>query len=172
MNSALIVTKDSCPKGSAVTVCRQVYQVSPIPMVVSTAGGVDTAGAETKVWQLETEQCLQSMSDHTHWVMSAQNMPIPSGQMAGQYLCTGSLDGTVKVYKMGTTGFEPLHNHDVSAALGQPLDACRITAMLLTADPAGTPVLATALCGGVLVLWDVPAFTQRCIVPECGSATG
>eukprot|EP00656_Telonema_subtile_P019440 TRINITY_DN20685_c0_g1_i3.p1 TRINITY_DN20685_c0_g1~~TRINITY_DN20685_c0_g1_i3.p1 ORF type:complete len:301 (-),score=72.59 TRINITY_DN20685_c0_g1_i3:68-970(-) len=151
----------------------QVWSTGPQPMVVSCAGGgADQAGADTRLWSLES--CLQTMTDHSHWVMSATPMLLPPscGAMAGQYLCSGSLDGTVKVYKTNATGFEGIHSHDISASVGQPVDACRVTAMILTADPSGVPVLATALTGGVMIVWDVPNFTERCRCTDCGNPNG
>lgn len=150
----------------------QVWSTNPTPMVVScSGGGGDPSGADVRLWNLEAA-CLQTMADHQHWVMSCTPMTLPSGQHAGQYLCTGSLDGTVKVYKTGASSFEGILDHNVSAVVGQPLDSCRVTCVIMTADPSGTPVLATALTGGVLIVWDVPGFSERCRATECGNPNG
>eukprot|EP00658_Telonema_sp_P-2_P006326 TRINITY_DN12413_c0_g3_i2.p1 TRINITY_DN12413_c0_g3~~TRINITY_DN12413_c0_g3_i2.p1 ORF type:complete len:435 (-),score=87.03 TRINITY_DN12413_c0_g3_i2:308-1612(-) len=150
-----------------------VWTSNPSPLIVSASGGVDQQGSEVKVWQLENGQCLQTLTDHTHWVMSTVPMLLTAGPQPGNYLCTASLDTTIKVYTLGGAGFEGFHSHDITSAVAQPADVCRITAMILTQDPNGTHLLATALVGGVMILWDVPAgFTERCRLTEVSDPQG
>jgi len=134
------------------------------------SGGQDNT---CRLWTLAPNPtCVQTLSEAQGWVMSALEMVI--GPQT--YVCTGSLDTKIKVYQVQGAQFTPLHQHDVFASVQQESpgitqDACQVTSMLMTEDPQGTPVLAVALCGGVIMVYDVPAFTKRCQL-TCGPPGG
>jgi len=137
---------------------------------VIVSGGQDNT---CRLWTLAPNpQCVQTLSEASNWVMDALEMVI--GQQT--YLCTGSLDTKIKVYQVNNNQFAPLHEHDVFQSVqtetpGVDQQACQVTSMLMTEDSQGTPVLCVALAGGVIMVYDVPAFTKRCQM-LCGPSGG
>lgn len=109
---------------------------------------------------------VQTLTEAQGWVMGALEMQLSTGV----YLCTGSLDTKVKVYQYqagnNVSPFTAFFEHEVHKSVqesGMQVEqgACQVTAMLLTEDSQGTQVLATALTGGVIMVWDVPTFEKR-----------
>ncbi|RZC59611.1 hypothetical protein C5167_006914 [Papaver somniferum] len=96
-----------------------------------------------RVWELETLQCIHTLTDHTSVVMSVLCWD--------QYLLSCSLDKTMKVWALTESGkLEVIYNreeHGLLALSGMP-------------DAQGKPVLICSCNDNTARLYDLPLFTE------------
>ncbi|KHN23067.1 Zinc finger CCCH domain-containing protein 48 [Glycine soja] len=98
-----------------------------------------------KVWNLETLQCLQTLTEHTSVVMSVLCWD--------QFLLSCSLDKTVKVWYATESGnLEVTYSHNEENGI---LTLCGMH------DSQGKPILLCACNDNTVHLYDLPSFAER-----------
>ncbi|MCL7051545.1 hypothetical protein MKW94_004299 [Papaver nudicaule] len=98
-----------------------------------------------RVWELETLQCIYTLTDHTSVVMSVLCWD--------QYLLSCSLDKTIKVWALTMSGnLEVVHTHKEEHGL---------LALSGMPDAQGKPVLICSCNDNTVRLYDLPTFTER-----------
>ncbi|KAM5558772.1 hypothetical protein ABKV19_020454 [Rosa sericea] len=103
-----------------------------------------------KVWDLETLQCVATLSGHSGVVTSLVCWD--------QFLISGSLDCTIKVWHMteaGNFNLEVIYTHDVEHG---------IVALFGMHDAQVKPVLFCSSSDNSIRLYDLPSFTERAIL--------
>ncbi|KAG4952551.1 hypothetical protein AAZX31_16G176200 [Glycine max] len=98
-----------------------------------------------RVWNLETLQCLQTLTEHTSVVMSVLCWD--------QFLLSCSLDKTVKVWYATESGnLEVTYTHNEENGI---LTLCGMH------DSQGKPILLCACNDNTVHLYDLPSFAER-----------
>ncbi|KAI3974290.1 hypothetical protein MKX01_030959, partial [Papaver californicum] len=97
------------------------------------------------VWELETLQCIYTLTDHTSVVMSVLCWD--------QFLLSCSLDQTIKVWALTESGklevtYTHKEEHGLLALCGMP-------------DAQGKPVLICSCNDNTVRLYDLPSFNER-----------
>jgi len=116
-----------------------------------------------KVWNLGAAGCTQTLEKaHDKSIMS---MIVWQG-----VLISGALDGTIKVWTQSnnSAGFVldsvPNYEHQRPGVGGGPSPG--VLSMCGTPDGQNKPVLMVGLTSGVVVLYDLPEFRERGLLPE------
>ncbi|KAI4384752.1 hypothetical protein MLD38_002862 [Melastoma candidum] len=98
-----------------------------------------------RVWNLESLQCMQILTDHTSVVMSVLCWD--------QFLLSCSLDKTIKVWVANDSG-----NLEVTYTHSEEHGLLCLRGML---DPEGKPVLLCSCNDNCLRVYDLPSFAER-----------
>ncbi|KAM7266710.1 hypothetical protein ACFE04_004607 [Oxalis oulophora] len=98
-----------------------------------------------KVWNLETFQCMQTLTDHSSVVMCLL--------FWDQFLLSCSLDKTIKIWVTSESG-----NMEVTYTHNEEQGVITICGML---DLEGKPVLLSSCNDNSVRLYDLPSFSER-----------
>ncbi|KAI3932749.1 hypothetical protein MKW92_026022 [Papaver armeniacum] len=124
----------------------QGHSASVVTLVVGAnrlySGSMDNT---IRVWELETLQCIYTLTDHTSVVMSVLCWD--------QFLLSCSLDKTIKVWALTESGkLEVTYTHKEEDGL---LALCGMP------DAQGKPVLICSCNDNTVRLYDLPSFNER-----------
>lgn len=98
-----------------------------------------------RVWNLETLQCIQTLTDHTSVVMSVLCWD--------QFLLSSSLDGTIKVWVATESGsLEVTYTHN---------EVDGVVSLCGMHDSEAKPVLLCSCIDNCVRVYDLPSFSER-----------
>ncbi|XWS48389.1 hypothetical protein CRYUN_Cryun13aG0072300 [Craigia yunnanensis] len=117
----------------------------PVGQVYTMFVGNDLLFAGTQVWNLETLQCLKTLTEHTNVVMSLLCWE--------QFLLSCSLDQTIKVWVATENG-----NLEVTYTHNEDHGLLNLRGMH---DSESKPVLLCACNDNSVRLYDLPSFSER-----------
>jgi WD40 repeat protein len=96
-----------------------------------------------KIWQVETSECLHTLSGHTHWIQSVAFSP------DGQWIASGSNDQTIRLWDVATGNcLQTLqsHRHRIWSVAFSPRSS---------ASPIHPIQLVSASEDGTICIWDL-----------------